>query len=145
MTDQPSVSDHRARGGVRWLRRVGRGYLEVEPEPAITARHHFGATLRRCRWLLGAVIAAQLADVVTTRIALASPAYHERNPVMSQLTIHGVGGSAVGAAVKLGVVLGVLAIAMARLTPERAQVAVALALVLSLAAPVVNTLVLLRG
>ena len=88
---------------------------------------------------------AQLADVVTTQIALRSSAYVERNPLMSHITMNGVAGGALDAALKIGIVLAVVVVAALRLTPKRTQVAVAVALLLSMIAPVINGVVLLRA
>lgn len=135
-TDRASVSRSR--------RRVGTGSIEIEPERAASAGERLRTNLPRCRWLLAALAVAQIADEVTTRIALASSRNVERNPLMSHLFGSGIGG-VLGFVLKAAAVLAVIAVAMFRLAPKRAQVAVALALALSLIGPVVNTVVLLRG
>lgn len=132
-------------GVSRSPRRVGTGSIEIEPERAATAGGRLRTNLPRCRWLLVALTVAQLADEVTTRIALGSSRYVERNPLMSHMFGSGIG--VLGFGIKAGAVLAVITVAMFRLAPKRAQVAVALALALalSLIGPVVNTVVLLRG
>jgi hypothetical protein len=96
--------------------------------------------LHACRWLLVAVVAAQLADVITTQIALSRGGYFEANGLMSGV----VYGSPIGTlALKLGAVVAVLALALVRLPRSRALVAVGLALALSLIGPVANLAALL--
>lgn len=143
MTSEMTVTDDNAPGTSTG--RTGRGLVEVEHDPVRVPRRRIREAVRGCRWLLAGLLAAQLADVVTTQIALRSVAYVERNPLMSHITTNGVAGGALDAALKLGSVLAVVVVAMLRLTPKRARVVVAVALLLSLTAPVINSVVLLRG
>lgn len=127
-------------------RRTGRGAVEVEHDPVrVTRLRRLYAAVRQSGWLLAGLLAAQLADVVTTKIALRSSAYVERNPLMSHITTNGIASGALDAALKIGIVFALVVVAALRLTPKRTQVAVAVALLLSLIAPVINSAVLLRG
>jgi uncharacterized membrane protein len=125
--------------------RTGVGHVElVAEEPVRTARF---ATLRGniadtvVRVLVYCVVLAQLADGVTTRIALDRPGYQETNALLRPL----LGVSPVAVSVlKLSAVLAVVLIALSRVPHPRARAAVGLALGLSLIGPVANIITLLH-
>ena len=121
--------------------RVHVGRVELVPEaPAKVWLDRLRANVHACRFLLVAVVVAQLADVITTQVALSRGGYFEANGLMSGV----VYGSPIWTlALKLGAVVGVLALALIRLPKSRALVAVALALALSLIGPVANLAALL--
>lgn len=119
--------------------RTGVGLLEVEAGTAALSASLW-TKLAACWVLLVGLVAAQMADAVTTAVALAQPGYLEENSVMRVVTGAGFGATL---AVKLGAVLVVVALALWRLPVRRARVALALALGLSLVGPVANTVTLL--
>lgn len=124
----------------RQASRVHVGRVELIAEQPV-ARSRFRANLAACRWLLVAVLLVQLADIVSTQVALFR-GFVEENGVPLGL----VHGSAVGAvALKLAAILAVLALALVRLPAHRARVAVSLALALSLIGPVANIAALVGG
>jgi hypothetical protein len=121
--------------------RVHVGRVELIPEAAAKVwLARLRANVHACRFLLVVVVAAQLADVITTQIALTRGGYFEANGLMSGV----VYGSPIGTlALKLGAVVAVLAVALTRLPKNRALGAVGLALALSLIGPVANLAALL--
>ena len=119
---------------------VGRVELVPEPPPARVRFTRFRANLVACRFLLAAVLIAQVADVVTTQVALARGGFVEENGLLRAVVY---GGSVGTLALKLGAVVAVLALALTRLPTRRARVAVALALALSLIGPLANLSALL--
>jgi hypothetical protein len=127
----------KATGGV--CVHVGRvELLPVPPAKVWFAR--LRGNVHACRWLIVTVVAAQMADVITTQIALTRGGFFEANGLMSPV----VYGSPIGTlALKLGAVVAVLALALVRLPRRRALVAVGLALALSLIGPVANLVALL--
>ena len=110
------------------------GRVELVPEPSAVRFARLRGNLIACRFLLAAVLLAQLADVLTTQIALGR-GFVETNGVLLSLA-H---GSEVGAvALKLVAVIAVLTLALIRLPARRARVAVVLALALSAIGPIAN-------
>ncbi len=126
-------------------RRVGVGIVELVPERredqglrtlTDNLRNHV------CALLVAIIAAAQCADVVTTFRALAGHAYVENNPLFRALIVR----NPVSAyAVKLLAVTFMILLVLSRLRGRRAQVALAVAAGLSLTAPLLNFLLLLRG
>jgi hypothetical protein len=126
-------------------RRVGVGILELVPE------HREDASLRTlidnmhdrvCALLVAVITAAQFADVVTTFRALSAHSYVENNPIFRALIVR----NPVSAyAVKLLAVSGMVLLVLSRLHGRRVQVALAIAAGLSLTAPLLNFLLLVRG
>jgi len=114
---------------------VGRVELVPEPPPTRIRFTRLRANLVACRLLLAAVLVAQVADVVTTQIALARGGFVEENGLLRSVVYGGPVGTL---ALKLGAVLAVLTGAMLRLPPRRTRVAVGLALALSLIGPLAN-------
>jgi hypothetical protein len=126
-------------------RRVGVGILELVPE------HEEDASLRalkdnlrnRVSALLVAIIAmAQVADVVTTFRALSGQDYVENNPLFRALILR---NPLSAYAVKMLAVSGMVLLVLSRLHGRRAQVALAVAAGLSLTAPLLNFLLLVRS
>jgi hypothetical protein len=126
-------------------RRVGVGILELVPE------HEGDASLRalkdnlrdRVSALLVAIIAmAQVADVVTTFRALSGQEYVENNPLFRALIMR---NPLSAYAVKMLAVSGMVLLVLSRLRGRRAQVALAVAAGLSLTAPLLNFLLLVRS
>ncbi len=126
-------------------RRVGVGIVELVPEPredpSLRAlKDNLGN--RICALLVAIIAAAQCADVVTTFHALSGQAYVENNPLFRALIVR----NPVGAyAVKLLTVTFMVLVVLSRLRGRRAQVALAVAAGLSLTAPLLNFLLLLRS
>ena len=117
---------------------VGRVELVPEPEPVVPWAR-LRENLVACRFLITAVVLEQVADIVTTIVALSRGGYYETNSVLLTLS-H---GSEIGAVIlKLAAIVAVLTLALARLPVHRARVAVVLALGLSLIGPMVNVLAL---
>src|ERR1700686_2100151 len=114
---------------------VGRVELVPEPPPARVRFTRFRANLAACRFLLAAVLIAQVADVVTTQIALTRGGFVEENGLLRSVVYGGPVGTL---ALKLGAVLAVLTWALLRLPTRRTRGAVGLALALSLIGPVAN-------
>jgi hypothetical protein len=125
--------------------RVGVGIVELVPEvtedPSLRAVKD---NLRnRVSALLVAIIAAaQCADVVTTFHALSGQAYVENNPLFRMLIVR---NPLAAYAVKLLIVTGMVLLVLSRLRGRRAQVALAVAAGLSVTAPFLNFLLLVRS
>ena len=129
----------------RRQRRVGVGIVELVPERREDAslrtlkdnlRNHVSALL------VAIIAAAQLADVITTFRALSAHAYVENNPLFRALIVR----NPVSAyAVKLLAVGAMVLLVLSRLRGGRAQVALAIAAGLSITAPLLNFLLLLRS
>ncbi len=125
--------------------RVGVGILELVPEPredpslrALKDNLHN----RICALLVAIIGAAQFADVATTFRALSGQSYVENNPLFRALILR----NPVGAyAVKLLAVSFMVLLVLSCLHGRRAQVALAVAAGLSITAPVLNFLLLLRS
>ena len=129
----------------RRARRVGVGIVELVPDrredPSLRAIRENLAD-RVSALLVAIIAAAQLADVVTTARALAGNLYVENNPLFRALIVR----NPVSAyAVKLLVVGGMVLLVLSRLHGRRAQAALWVAAALSLTAPVLNFLLLVRG
>jgi uncharacterized membrane protein len=128
--------------GKRPSPRVGKGRVELVPEGGAAGFDRLRANLadRPCRLLLTAVLVAQLADAVTTYIALHSRGYSEVNPIFQPLL---AASPWLANVVKLAAISAVLLLVVFRLPVHRARRAVLLAACLSLIAPVLNLHVLL--
>ena len=123
-------------------RRTLVGRVELIPEPSSSGIRfaRLRGNLVACRFLLAAVLLAQIADVLTTQIALGRGGFVEMNGLLLSLA-H---GSEIGTVVlKLAALVGVLTLALARLPAHRARVAVVLALALSVIGPVANVAAML--
>jgi uncharacterized membrane protein len=125
--------------------RLGVGRVElVAEDPPQAVRF---ATLRGniadlvVRVLVYFVVLAQLADAVTTRIALNRPGFQETNALFRPLL--GLNPQMANT-LKLGAVLAVILFALSRIPHPRARAALVLALGLSLVGPVLNILTLLH-
>ncbi len=124
--------------------RVGVGTVELVPERAgdPSVRAVLDNLADRVSVLfVGIVIAAQVADVVTTMRALAARVGIEDNPLLRQLMLH---SPAAAYAVKLLLVGAVLLLVLSRLRGRRAHVALGVAAALSLIAPLLNIALLMR-
>ena len=135
----------RVEGVVRRQRRVGVGILELVPERREDASlRTLKDNLRNrvCALLVAIIATAQLADVLTTFRALSASSYVENNPLFRALIVRNPAGAY---AIKLLAVLGMVLLILSRLHGRRAQVALAIAAGLSLAAPLLNFSLLLRG
>ena len=125
-------------------RRVGVGILELVPEEPSGPVARLRANLhdRVLVLLVAVLVAAQAADVVTTYRAIWRQNYVEQNPLFRAL----LNQSAVGGfSLKLLLVAGITALVMTTLRGNRAAVALALAASISLTAPVLNFMLLMRG
>ena len=126
----------------RRTHRVGVGIVEVVPEPReASSLRAIRANLsdRVCALLTAIVVAAQVADVVTTFHALGHHVYVEDNPLLRAL----IDRSPVAAyTVKLLVVTAMVVLILSRLHGRRAKGALAFAATLSLIAPVLNFLLI---
>src|SRR5487761_1646051 len=109
--------------------------------PGVAAR--LRSTLRDeiAVFLLGALLLAQVADLVTTHIALSGHGLMERNPLFRPLFASLPG---VADAVKLGAVFFIAALAMVALPLRQSRHALLLAAGLSIVAPIAS-LMLLAG
>lgn len=125
--------------------RVGVGILELVEEPREDASLRAvkdNLRNRVCALLVAIIAAAQCADVVTTFHALAGQSYVENNPLFRILILH---NPLAAYAVKLLVVFAVVLLVLSRLRGRRAQVALAIAAGLSITAPVLNFVLLVRS
>jgi hypothetical protein len=126
-------------------RRVGVGILELVPETGEDASVRAvkdNLHNRVCALLVAIIAAAQCADVVTTFHALAGQAYVENNPLFRMLILR---NPLAAYAVKLLTVAGMVLLVLSRLHGRRAQVALAIAAGLSVTAPVLNFVLLVRS
>jgi Domain of unknown function (DUF5658) len=126
-------------------RRVGVGILELVPDrredPSVRTLKE-NLSNRVCALLVAIIAAAQFADVVTTFRALSAHSYVENNPLFRALIVR---NPVAAYAVKLLAVMGMVLLVLSRLHGRRAQVALAVAAGLSLTAPLLNFLLLVRG
>lgn len=130
---------------VRRTRRVGVGIVELVPEPrGDFATQNLVANLRDRVVLLMVMIllAAQSADILTTYQALGTSHYVEENPLFRTLIAH---SPLAAYTVKLLAVLWLTLLAVSYLRGRRAAAAIAVAAALSLSAPLMNFLLLVRG
>lgn len=119
-------------------RRVGVGVVELVPEPAVV--RSLGAvrenlTNRISLLLVAVIVAAQVADVITTVRALSSSLYMENNPLLRALIVR---SPLAAYSVKLLAVTALVLVILSRLRGPRARVALTVAAGLSLLAPVLN-------
>ncbi len=119
-------------------RRVGVGIVELVPEPAVV--RSLGAvrenlTNRISLLLVAVIVAAQVADVITTVRALSSSLYVENNPLLRALIVR---SPLAAYSVKLLAVAALVLVILSRLRGPRARVALTVAAGLSLLAPVLN-------
>lgn len=129
----------------RRQRRVGVGILELVPdgrEDASVRTLKENLRNRVCALLVAIITVAQFADVVTTFRALSAHLYVENNPLFRALIVRNPGAAY---AVKLLAVTGMVLLVLSRLHGRRAQIALAVAAGLSLTAPLLNFLLLVRG
>jgi Domain of unknown function (DUF5658) len=127
---------------VRHARRIGVGIIEILPEEIedrslATLKQNLGNRLSAM--LVAIVVAAQLADVVTTFRALSAQSYVENNPLLRALIVR---SPLAAYTVKLLLVSAVVLLVLSRLRGRRAQVALAVAGGISLIAPVLNLLLI---
>ncbi|MBJ7594180.1 MAG: hypothetical protein JF886_04830 [Candidatus Dormibacteraeota bacterium] len=129
----------------RRQRRVGVGIVELVPDRRddVSLQTLKDNLRNRVSALLVAIItAAQLADVLTTLRALGGHTYVENNPLFRALIVR----SPVAAySVKLLIVGAMVVLVLSRLNQRRAQVALAIAAGLSITAPLLNFLLLIRS
>jgi uncharacterized membrane protein len=123
--------------GERSSQRVGKGRVELVPEGDAARFDRLRANLadRPLRALMIAVLVAQLADAVTTYMALQGGGFAEQNPLFQPLL---AASPWLANVVKLAAISAVLLLALVRLPLHRARTAVLLAACLSLIAPVLN-------
>jgi hypothetical protein len=121
----------------RSSQRVGTGRVELVPEGGAARFDRLRRNLadRPCRALLIAVLVAQLADAVTTDIALHGGGFAEENPLFQPLL---AASPWLANVVKLAAISAVVLPALVRLPLRRARTTVLLAACLSLIAPVLN-------
>lgn len=124
--------------------RVGVGIVELVPDREDASLRALRDNLGNhvCALLVAIIAAAQVADVVTTFRALSGQMYVENNPLFRALIVR---NPLAAYAVKLLAVSGMVLLVLSRLHGRRAQAALAIAAELSLAAPVLNFLLLVRG
>lgn len=129
----------------RRVRRVGVGTVELVPEPRVdrsleTLKANLHGRIPVLLVLI--IVAAQTADVATTVRALSSHTYIEQNPVFSAL----LSRSPLAAyTVKLLTIAWLTLFALSNLRGRRIAVALSVAAILSLTAPLLNFALLLRG
>jgi hypothetical protein len=121
------------------------GIVEIVPERRVdpsllTIRDNLRS--RICVLLLAILVAAQVADIVTTFRALSGHLYVEDNPLLRALLVR---SPLAGYSVKLLAIIAMVLLVMSRLRGRRAQFALAIAAMLSLVAPLLNFLLLVRG
>jgi uncharacterized membrane protein len=123
--------------GKRSSQRIGKGRVELVPEGGAVRFGRLRANLadRPLGVLLVAVLLAQLADAVTTYIALHGGGFAELNPLFQPLL---AASPWLANVVKLVAISAVLLLALVRLPVHRARTAVLLAACLSLIAPLLN-------
>ncbi len=129
----------------RRQRRVGVGILELVPDRRedVSLRTLKDNLHNRVSVLLVAIItAAQLADVITTFRALSAHTYVENNPLFRALIVR---SPLAAYSVKLLTVGAMVVLVLSRLNGRRAQVALAIAAGLSITAPLLNFLLIVRG
>ena len=129
----------------RRARRVGVGIVEMVPEPrGDFATQNLIANLRdrTVLLLLTILLAAQAADIVTTFQALSTHHYVEENPFFRVLIAH---SPLAAYTVKLLAVVWLALLAVGYLRGRRAAAALAVAAALSLSAPLMNFLLLVRA
>ncbi|MDQ6848069.1 MAG: DUF5658 family protein [Candidatus Dormibacteraeota bacterium] len=129
----------------RRQRRVGVGILELVPDRRedVSLRTLKDNLHNRVSALLVAIItAAQLADVITTFRALSAHTYVENNPLFRALIVR---SPLAAYSVKLLTVGAMVVLVLSRLNGRRAQVALAIAAGLSITAPLLNFLLIVRG
>lgn len=119
--------------------RIGVGRVELVPEPARFATLRANVADALCRLFVLGVLVAQAVDTLTTTIALRQSGYFERNALLGTLAA----SPAAALVVKLAAIGAVIALALLRLPTRRARVALTLALVLSVVAPIINVATLL--
>jgi hypothetical protein len=126
-------------------RRVGVGIVELVADrvedPSVRTLID-NLSNRVCALLVAIIAAAQLADVLTTFRALSAHSYVENNPLFRALIVR---NPVAAYAVKLLAVGGMVLLVLSRLHGRRAQLALAVAAGLSLIAPLLNFLLLVRG
>ncbi len=126
-------------------RRVGVGVLELvadSREDASLRTLKDNLHNRVCALLVAIIAAAQCADVVTTFRALSGQTYVENNPLFRLLITRNPLGAY---AVKLLAVTGMILLVLSRLHGRRVQVALAIAAGLSITAPILNFVLLVRS
>jgi hypothetical protein len=129
----------------RRQRRVGVGIVELVPDRRedVSLRTLKDNLHNRVSALLVAIItAAQLADVITTFRALGAHTYVENNPLFRALIVR---SPLAAYSVKLLTVGAMVVLVLSRLNGRRAQIALAIAAGLSITAPLLNFLLLLRS
>jgi uncharacterized membrane protein len=127
--------------GERSSQRIATGRVELVHEGTVRFdRLRANLADRRCRALLIAVLVAQVADALTTYIALHSGGYAEQNPIFQPLL---AASPWLANLIKLAGISAVLLLALVRLPVHRARTAVLLAASLSLIAPLLNVHALL--
>lgn len=127
------------------VHRVGVGLVELVPDEVpdrglITLMENLSD--RVCALLLAVVVAAQLADVVTTFRALSLSHYVENNPLLRELMVRAPGAAY---SVKLLSITAMVLVVLSRLRGGQARAALAVAGIISLVAPVLNFTLLSRG
>jgi hypothetical protein len=128
---------------VRLRRRVGVGILELVPDEVEdrsvrTLRDNLANHVSAL--LVAIIVAAQVADVVTTFRALSGPSgYVESNPLLRVLMVR---SPLAAYTVKMLLVTALVLVVLSRLRGRRAQAALAFAACLSLIAPLLNFLLL---
>lgn len=131
-------------GQERRVRRVGVGIVELVPEPPLdSSLETLKANLRSRSVLLmlSILLAAQAADIATTARALAGSGYMEKNPFFAVLLSH---SPLAAYTVKVLMVGWLVLLALGYLRGRRVLAALLMAAALSLSAPVLNVLLLLK-
>ncbi len=122
----------------RVRRRVGAGIVELvqeQPRDRSLATMRDNLASHVSQLLVAIILAAQVADVVTTVRGLATTAYIENNPLLRELILR---SPLAAYAVKLLTVTALVLLVLSRLRGRRANVALAMAAAISLIAPVLN-------
>lgn len=129
----------------RRAHRVGVGIVELVAEPRTDrSLETLKANLqdRVVLLLLSILMAAQLADVLTTAQALTNRQYAEENPLFRVLLAH---SPTAAYTVKLLTVVWLALLALGYLRGRRVAAALCLAVAVSLSAPLLNFALLLHG
>jgi hypothetical protein len=126
------------------VRRVGVGIVEIVPDEHVEDRslRNIKDNLRNrvCALLVAIIVAAQVADVVTTYRALSGHWYVENNPVLRALIVR---SPLAAYTVKLLTIGAMVVVVLSRLRGRRACIALAIAAGISLTAPLLNVALIL--
>jgi len=116
--------------------RVGVGRVELVAEPSRLSLLRANLADGACRLLILAVFIAPALDTLTTTLALQRPGFFERNPVLDPRN------PLLAMSVKFTAVSALMVLALSILSVRRARGMLRYAVVFSLVAPILNTVLL---